>query len=268
MNDQMDEVKQTEKDYHDVHYDVPLEPVDIEDICKNQLQACFTTGSHHRTDNLREFHAIINEEWKDKVVLDYVCGNGQWAVYFAMLGAKDVYGFDISETAIKRARARVEAQGLMDKVHLDVGDATNLDYADEFAEIAIGHGVLHHLIKYPGIAEELYRVMKPGAKGYFFEGLADFPLYRLWWKIKGEVPEGDVPIFAKEIREKFGMFSKIEIIGDDFLFSIKRLLWKKNMGWIRKTILRGAKTADEILFAICPSLRKWGCFSYIVLTKQ
>jgi len=267
MNGDMEAVKQAERDFHDVHYDTPLLPIEVEEIRRTLLQPCYADGIHRRTDNLAAFHEILAGQWKDKVVLDYVCGNGSWAVYFALLGAKEVFGFDISENAIRRACVRVEAQGLADKVHLEVKDATKLDYMDDFFEIAIGHGVLHHVIKYPGIAENLYRVMKPGSKAYFFEGLADFPLYRLWWKIKGEVPEGDVPIFAKDIRETFSMFSRIEIIGDDFLFSIKRLLWKENMGRVRKTILRAAKKLDEILFSICPPLRRWGCFSYIILTK-
>ncbi len=268
MNANLDAVKQTERDFHDFHYDnVPLPLIDVEDLRRTRLQPCCAGGVHRRTDNLATFHRIIAGQWKNRIVLDYVCGNGGWAAYFALDEAKEVYGFDISESAIRRGRDRLATQGMTDRVHLDVKDATKLDYMDDFFEITIGHGVLHHVIKYPGIAENLYRVMEPGSKAYFFEGLADFPLYRLWWKIKGEVPEGDVPIFAKDIREKFGMFSKIEIIGDDFLFSIKRLLWKKNMGWIRRTILRGAKKADEILFSICPPLRRWGCFSYIILTK-
>ncbi len=268
MNANLDAVKQTEKDYHDAQYDsVPLPLIDVETLRGTCLRPCCEGGVHHRTDNLATFHQIICGQWRDRIVLDYSCGNGGWAAYFALDGAKGVFGFDISESAIRRGRNRLEAQGLTDQVHLDVKDATDLDYRDDFFELTIGHGVLHHVIKYPRIAENLHRVMKPGGRAYFYENLADFPLFRLWWKIKGEVPEGDVPIFAKDVREKFSMFSKIEIIGDDFLFSIKRLLWKKEMGWIRRSVLRGAKKADQILFSMCPPLRRWGCSSYIVLTK-
>lgn len=280
MSTHIDEVKKREKDFHDAVYDTPLSPVDVEAMQNFSMGHSYATGNHYRSDNLRALHKIINEQWRGKIVLEYVCGPGGYAVYFGLVGAKEVYGFDISETAIRRARERVEAQGLADKVHLDVMDATKLDYKDDFFEIVTGHAVLHHVIKYPGIAKELYRVMKPGSKAYFFENLADFPLFRLWWKLKGDALEGEprnrwfsfvhdmgVPIFAKEVREKFNMFSKVEIIGDDFLFSLKRFIWKSNMGRARRIILRGLKKADEILFKICPPLRRWGCFSYIILTK-
>ena len=185
----MDIIKQTEKDYHDVHYsNVPLPLIDVEDLRKTRLVSCCEGGFHRRTDNLAAFHKIIAEEWKGKILLDYVCGNGGWATYFAIDGAKEVFGFDISESAIRSGKERLEIQDLSHKLHLEVKDATQLDYPDDNFEIAIGHGVLHHVIKYPNIFEELYRVMKPNTKAYFLEGLADFPLWKLWWKIKGQVP--------------------------------------------------------------------------------
>jgi hypothetical protein len=109
--------------------------------------------------------------------------------------------------------------------------------------------------------------MKPGAKAYFLEGLADFPLFRLWWKIKGEVPEGDVPIFAREIREKARMFRDVEIQGDTFLYSMKTFFRKKPRTRAARWFLRTVKQGDQVLFRLVPTLRKWGSFSYITLTK-
>jgi len=133
--------------------------------------------------------------------------------------------------------------------------------------MVIGDGVLHHVMKYPAIFEKLHRVMKPGAKAYFRENLADFPLFRLYWKSKGEVEQGDVPIHAKQIRSYTQMFSDIEIVGDTFFFSVKAFLWKPSAGKIRRSVLRTCKNLDNLLFKICPPLRAWGSFSYIVLTK-
>lgn len=133
--------------------------------------------------------------------------------------------------------------------------------------MVIGTVVLHHVIKYPNVFEELYRVMKPGAKAYFLEGLADFPLWKLWWRMKEEVPSGDIPIFSKDIRQKAHMFSKIEIIGDTFLFFVKTILWKPGLGKTRKFILKTCKRADNLLFKICNCLQTLVSFSYIILTK-
>jgi ubiquinone/menaquinone biosynthesis C-methylase UbiE len=169
---------------------------------------------------------------------------------------------------IECGREHVRRQNLEDTVDLVVADATDLPFPDNEFDIVIGHGVIHHTIKYPGIFENLYRVMKPGTKAYFQENLADFPLWRLWWWLKGEVPDGDVPIFSSEVKEKTQMFSQVEIIGDSFVHAIKTFVYKKNMGSFRRTVLKCSHEADEMLFSACPALRKWGNMSVIVLTKD
>lgn len=260
-----------EKQYHDAFYagDSPLPEVVIAEVRELSLKPCYQTGRDKYSDNKMAFHEIIHRDggWSGKHVLDYACGRGSWAIYYALTGAQRVQGFDISETAIQRGRERVERQGLADRVDLRAMDAARLDYEDETFEMVIGTAVLHHVIKYPQVFEELHRVMAPGAKAYFLEGLADFPLFRLWWKIKGEVPQGDVPIFSRDIHEKASMFSKIVIHGDTFLYSAKTMLWKPSMGRGRKSLLKVLKAIDTFLFRVCPVLRRCGSFSYIVLTK-
>jgi ubiquinone/menaquinone biosynthesis C-methylase UbiE len=215
------------------------------------------------------FHAFILERdtWIDKYVLDYCCGDGAWATYFALTGAKRVAGFDIAETGIVRGQARADKQGLTDTLRLFAMDASKLEFLDDEFDVVIGTAVLHHVIKYENIFEELHRVMKPGAKAFFLENLADFPLWKLHWKLKGEVPQGDVPIFAKVLRQKTQMFSHVEIRGDSFLFGLKYVVYRPNMGMVRRQTLRALKAADRVLFSVCPALRCWGSFCYICLTK-
>ena len=168
---------------------------------------------------------------------------------------------------IEAGKQHVAKQNLSKTVDLVVADATDLSFPDNEFDIVIGHGVIHHTIKYPGIFENLHRVMKPGSKAYFQENLADFPLWRLWWWWKGEVPDGDVPVFSKEVAEKAAMFSEVEIIGDTLFHSIKTIVYKPNMGVLRKSILKCTHKLDAALFSLFPGLRKWGSMSVIVLTK-
>lgn len=267
----LDNVKNIEKAFHERFRDGegPLDPIRVQEFRRLNLQPCYTTGCDKHADNKMAFLELILQDggWDGKYILDYACGNGVWSTYFALTGAARIVGFDLAETGIRRGTDRLRAQGLDDKVKLLVMDACQLDFPDNEFEMVIGVGVLHHVSKYPGIFEELYRVMKPGAKAYFLEGLADFPLFKLWWKMKGQVDAGDIPIFAKEIRAKTHMFSNVDITGDTFIFSLKRLLCRPSMGWVTRTILRMCKAVDTALFKICPPLRAWGSFSYIVLTK-
>ncbi len=238
-------------------------------VQRHLLRPCYEGEGDLYSENRMLFHEIIaqNGGWNEKYVLDYGCGLGNWAIYFGMTGARKVAGFDMSEAGVRLGNERIHALGVDAIVQLHVMDATALTFPNDEFEIVIGNGVLHHTIKYPGIFENLHRVMKPGTKAYFLENLADFPLWRLWWWLKGEVPEGDVPVFSKEVIAKAHMFSDIEIIGDSFVHSAKTFLYRKDMGALRKNILRMTHATDRFLFNRFPRLRKWGCMSVIVLTK-
>ncbi len=267
----LNSIKRVEKEVHERLYEGedPLPMVSIDEVRKTLLSPCYETGNDKYSDNKMAFHELILREggWKDKVVLDYACSNGGWSIYFALTGARQVVGFDIAESGIQGGLERINAQGLADKVELFVMDASSLQFPDNSFDIVIGTAVLHHVIKYPNIFEELHRVMKPGSKAYFLEGLADFPLWRLWWKIKGQVPLGDVPIFSSVIRRKAKMFTAVEIVGSCFFYSIKTILERPGAGSLRRQILKTCKGLDNIFFKVCPALRAYGSFSYIVLSK-
>lgn len=243
--------------------------LNVEEVRANELRPCYQGRGDLYSENRELFHEIIMQDggWENRRTLDYCCGLGSWAVYFGLTGATEVVGFDMGSSGIDIGREHVAKQNLEDKVKLVVADATSLPFPDNDFDIVIGHGVIHHTIKYPGIFEDLYRVMKPGSKAYFQENLADFPLWRMWWKIKGEVPDGDVPIFSEEVREKAHMFGEIKIIGDSFFHSIKTIVYCPNMGKMRRGILWCSHNADKVLFRLFPGLRKWGSMSVIVLTK-
>jgi SAM-dependent methyltransferase len=267
----LERVKAIEKEHFERKRDGegPLPPVVVDQIRERELRPCYGGGSDRYSDNKMAFHEVIatGGGWEGKTVLDYGCGNGTWATYFALTGAAKVSGFDLAESGVRRGMDRVRTQGLEDKVELCVMDATNLTFPDAFFDVVIGTAVLHHVLKYPGVFEHLHRVMKPGAKAYFLENLADFPLFRLWWWLKGPVESGDVPIFSRDILDKSRSFSDVTIIGDDLLFSIKTFLCAPDMGRLRKVVLRSSKIADSFLFSAFPQLRRWGSFCYIELRK-
>ena len=238
------------------------------EIQANELRPCFEGSGDLYSENRMFFHSVLNDAWKNKYLLDYACGQGNWAIYFALTGARHVAGFDMDPVGIEVARSGAQSHGIADRCRLFEADASNLPFPDSEFELVIGTGALHHTIKYDGVFEELFRVMKPGGNAFFLENLADFPLWRLHWWLKGQVPEGDVPIFSKEVRQKSRMFSRCEIIGDTLIHSLKHFIYRegKMRPW-RRNLLRLTWHSDQRLFRMIPALRRWGCFSVIVLTK-
>ena len=100
-------------------------------------------------------------------ILDFGCGTGRHAIYFAMNGFK-VYGFDQSELAIKRAMGLLQAEHL--SAHLKVWNMTilPLPYQDEFFDAVIAVRVIHHtkLATISAIAKEIHRITAKG--GYLY----------------------------------------------------------------------------------------------------
>jgi SAM-dependent methyltransferase len=267
----LERLRQVEKEHWDrFHRERDLlRPINVDEINRTLLQPSYACGVDIYCDNRIAFYQRILQEggWRGRCVLDYGCGDGKWTGYYVLTGAERAVGFDLGEMGIRRGWQRLISQGLAGRVRLLRMDATRLGFPDNAFELVIGNAVLHHVIKYPGIFEELHRVLKPGARAYFMENLADFPLWRLWWRLRGRRAEGDVPIFAGEVRRKASMFSQVEIRGDTFLYSIRRFLWKPSAGPVRRLLLRTCKRLDDRLFERCPGLRAWGSFSYIVLVK-
>ena len=67
-------------------------------------------------------------------VLDFGCGAGAHTWYLAREGF-DTYAFDISETAVKRLRNRLETEGL--RANVIAADGMNMPYEDEFFDVII-----------------------------------------------------------------------------------------------------------------------------------
>jgi 2-polyprenyl-3-methyl-5-hydroxy-6-metoxy-1,4-benzoquinol methylase len=75
-------------------------------------------------------------------LLDFGCGAGRHAVYFAKKGFK-VYGFDKSSAAVEQATQTLELENL--HADLKAWDMTHqLPYEDSFFDAVIATRVIHH----------------------------------------------------------------------------------------------------------------------------
>ena len=97
-------------------------------------------------------------------VLELGCGSGVFLPRLAKaVGAEGrVVGVDHSPDLIAQARAKVAAEGLGDRVDLQVGDAYALPFADGYFDAAHCERVLMHLERPNAALAELARVVKPG----------------------------------------------------------------------------------------------------------
>lgn len=114
----------------------------------------------------------LDEMFKDKVVLDIGCGAAGKTLYYASQGAKKVYGIDIVTRYEKDANKLAKEKGLEDRFEFVLGDASKLDFEDNFFDVIIMNDAMEHVDEPLKVLNECYRVLKKGGRLYL-----NFPPY-------------------------------------------------------------------------------------------
>ena len=96
----------------------------------------------------------IWEDLKDKVVLDFGCGEGEDAVEVARKSARRVIGLDLRESVLSEAKKRAVAAGVSDKCEFTTR-------TDEKVDVILSVDAFEHF-KRPG--DSLEDNAKPGAR--------------------------------------------------------------------------------------------------------
>lgn len=115
---------------------------------------------------------------KDKVFLDYACGNGGNAITACQHGFGLTLGLDISDVSISNCSSKAEEMGLEDIIFFQA-DAENTLLPDNSIDHIICSGMLHHLDLSYAIPE-LRRILKPGGTILAVEALDINPLIKLY----------------------------------------------------------------------------------------
>jgi ubiquinone/menaquinone biosynthesis C-methylase UbiE len=121
----------------------------------------------------------ITDNVKDKIFLDYACGNGGNARQAAKSGAALAIGLDLSDISIINAKKIALEEGLAENTFFVQGDAENTGLPDDCIDLVICSGMLHHLdLSYAFY--ELRRILRPGGKVLAIEALDYNPIIKLY----------------------------------------------------------------------------------------
>ena len=91
-------------------------------------------------------------------------GLGQGADSMQLINRGVLYnGIDLTDESVRRVKERFQ---LFNKPYLEVkvANAEQIPYPDNYFDIVYTHGVIHHSPSIQKIAEEIYRVLKPGGQ--------------------------------------------------------------------------------------------------------
>ena len=110
--------------------------------------------------NSRELMALnLIGDVKDEKVLDIGTGTGRFALRLAERGA-EAFGIEISKKMLLIAKEKAKKYGLMNNLHLILGDAENLPFRAEIFDKAMSMTVINHLPHPNKAIREMSSVLK------------------------------------------------------------------------------------------------------------
>ena len=117
-------------------------------------------------------------EVRDLSVVDLGCGEGYCAREIASRGAAQIQGIELSQSMVDLAKSQQRPEDAV--IEYRQGNVTDLPYADESFDLAMGVFVYNYLtIQQTGQSfSEVFRVLKPGAAFVFSVPHPAFPFIR------------------------------------------------------------------------------------------
>lgn len=173
----LDKRKVKELEFHDKHRD----RASVTDIDQDTFEKFYGNKKYYEATErsrgyLREW---IRKVAKNKIFLDYACGDGAQAILAAKAGASLSIGIDISRVSIENARRDAKEAGVSGNTFFVQADAENTLLPSNSIDHIICSGMLHHLdlsCAFP----ELKRILKPGGCILAAEALNYNPAIKLY----------------------------------------------------------------------------------------
>src|SRR3989344_3529774 len=151
MTTMMEERKQKEIEYYDQK---------AEELSRGPVSGDFEGFEPRILESYKFLYKLLKENCRDKLVLDYGCGNGVHSFAPINFGAKKVIAIDLSEKSLEIARERAKKEGVGDKVEFILMDCEKMDFPAHYFDIILDGGAFSSLDLKKALPE-LARVLKP-----------------------------------------------------------------------------------------------------------
>jgi len=204
------------------------------------------------------YKEIIAQSCEGKKVLEYGCATGGTTFSWARRGAK-VFGIDISEEAVKKAKQAAENENL--DVDFAVMNAEDLQFPNQSFDLIVGTGILHHLNLNRSYSE-LSRVLTKDGFALFIEPMGHNPLINFYrWLTPKMRTDDEHPFRANDIKLASQYFEKIEVEYYNLL-SLSSIVFRNWKSY--PSILAFANRIDQMIFSILPFTKRW---AWMVILK-
>jgi len=218
-------------------------------------------------DTLRELNESVEFSYRlheygafaGKKVLDVGSGNGYVLSRYAREGA-DVYGVDLTPTAVELCRRRFELMNLDGT--FTVASAEALPFADETFDCVCSMGVVHHTPDTEKALDEIYRVLKPGGRLVLMVYHRNSVLYQVNFRLQRLLTRKTMQQLVNEVdgvgNPKGDVYSRAEFTRVLHRFEDLDLFVRLVQGWM----LAPRFTRRIPNRWLRPLERRWGWFLY------
>ena len=104
----------------------------------------------------------LQNKIKNKEIIDFGCGHGNFLISCLHFGAKNCIGIDYGKNSIKYAKSLSKKLSLNKKIKFYARSVYNSKLPNSKFDFAIQNGVFHHLDNEVKAYKEMYRVLKKG----------------------------------------------------------------------------------------------------------
>jgi ubiquinone/menaquinone biosynthesis C-methylase UbiE len=133
-------------------------------------------------------------------ILDVGTGLGSLAREFAgRLPQSYVYGIDVSEEMLNEAIKDAQLEGISN-LELILSDVHSLAFEDNFFDVVVSFGVLHHLSDIRVAFSEIKRVLKEGGNAFIYDLRKDAPPH-IVSEIANQMPSSHKIAFLESVKE-------------------------------------------------------------------
>jgi len=165
--------------------------------------------------------ALLAHHRPGRRYLEAGCGVGLLSLYLAARGVR-MTGVDISPVAVERAQALAQHTGI-EGADFVAENLAAMSAEDDHYDGVIAHAALHHFVKYPGVPEELSRVLCREGHLWFSDGFAENRLYRVFHDHDKMARLGDVLLTKPLIERTFGPLFDVELEPADWFLMLSKL---------------------------------------------
>ena len=161
-----------------------------------------------------ELSKSLNFQQQKIKIIDLGCGTGTFTKKLSLL-SNEVYGCDISPKSIERAIS------LYPEINFTIQNIENLSFENDFFDVVIFSGVLHHFSNLHTPLMEAKRILKPDGLIFSFDPNLQNPFFWLyrrkksWFYSSQGVTENEEPLTKNKIKivMQSCQFKKIKVYG-------------------------------------------------------